>query len=65
MGTADAEQALTEWKHRADTVAAERDGVVRAAHAAGVSIYRISQITGLSRTTVYKILGLDESRAAT
>lgn len=59
MGTADAEQALADWKHRTDTAAAERDSIVRAAHAAGVSINRISQITGLSRTTIYKILGME------
>lgn len=63
MGTAEAEQALTEWKRRADENAAERDALIRAAHAAGSSITRIRHLSGLSRTTVYKILGLGEGRA--
>jgi transcriptional regulator of acetoin/glycerol metabolism len=65
MGHAEAEQALTEWKKRTDAAAAERDKLIRAAHAAGVSITRINELTSVSRTTVYKILGLDESRATT
>lgn len=56
MGQIEAEQALAEWKRNAD----RRDELVRAAHAADVPIYRISRITGLSRTTVYKILGIGE-----
>jgi transcriptional regulator of acetoin/glycerol metabolism len=60
MGTAEAEQALTEWKRRTEGLAAERNELIRAAHAAGVSITRINELTGLSRVTVYKILGLGE-----
>lgn len=58
MGTAEAEQALTEWKRNAD----RRDEIIRTAHAAGVNIRRISELSGVSRTTVYKILGLEEDR---
>ena len=49
------EAALAAWRARG----AERDSLVRAAHEAGVSINRISKLSGLSRTTVYRILGLD------
>ena len=63
MNRADAEQALTEWKQRTDAAAAERDRIIRAAHAAGVSITRISRLTGLSRVTIYKILGVEEDPA--
>jgi len=55
MGTAEAEQALAEWKQNAD----RRDELIRAAYAAGVNIRRISQLAGLSRNTVYNILGLE------
>ena len=65
MGQAEAEQALTEWKHSTDAIAAERNKVIMAAHDAGVSITRINELTSVSRTTIYKILGLDESRATT
>jgi transcriptional regulator of acetoin/glycerol metabolism len=63
MATAEAEAALADWKRRVETANAERDGLIRAAHEAGVNIRRISQLSGVSRTTVYKILGLDEDRA--
>jgi len=60
MGPAEAETALTDWKRRIDSANAERDGLIRDAHDAGVNIRRISQLSGVSRTTVYKVLGLDE-----
>ena len=55
-----AEQALAEWKKRHDDAADERDRVIRAAHEAGVDIVRIHKLTGVSRTTVYRILGSEE-----
>jgi len=63
MGPAEAEAALTDWKRRIEIANAERDRLILAAREAGVSIHRISQLSGISRTTVYKILGLDEDRA--
>lgn len=33
-----------------------RDGSVRTAHAAGVTVHGISQLSGISRGTIYKIL---------
>jgi len=60
MATAEAEAALADWKRRIDAANAERDRLIRAAHEAGVNIRRISLLSGVSRTTVYKVLGLDE-----
>jgi hypothetical protein len=63
MGVAEAAEDLRNWKLRADELDTERDPLVRAAHAAGISVQGISSISGLSRTTVYKILGMPEGRA--
>jgi hypothetical protein len=51
----EAEQLLTE---RA-VVTRDRDNRVRAAASAGVSRYRIEQLTGLARTTIIRILRAD------
>lgn len=48
--------ALADWKYHAG----QRNELVRAASAAGIQIKEISDLTGLSRTTVYSILGRDE-----
>ena len=47
-------EALADWKYHVG----QRDDLVRAAHEASIQIKEISQLSGLSRTTVYKILGL-------
>jgi hypothetical protein len=36
-----------------------RDRLVRMANEAGIPIREISQLSGISRTTIYKILGLE------
>ncbi len=54
------EEMLQDWKLRAGRVDDERDGLVRAASRAGLTIKRISELSGLSRTTIYKILGMQE-----
>jgi transcriptional regulator of acetoin/glycerol metabolism len=59
MELAEAAEALKGWKAQADHIASERDGLVRAAYAAGITIQGIRELSGLSRTTVYKILGLE------
>jgi predicted transcriptional regulator len=46
---------LTEWA----TVTRDRDNRVRAAAEAGVSRYRIEQLTGLAKTTIIRILRAD------
>ncbi|HEY7359188.1 MAG TPA: hypothetical protein VH642_00155, partial [Streptosporangiaceae bacterium] len=46
------EQLLIEWV----TVTRDRDNRVRWAVAAGVSKYRVSQLTGIGRSTIDRIL---------
>jgi predicted DNA-binding protein (UPF0251 family) len=48
----EAERMLTEWA----TVTRDRDNRVRLAVAAGVSKYRVAQVTGIARTTIDRIL---------
>lgn len=59
VNAAEAEAALAEWKRRTDRNASERDGLIRAAHEAGLNIRQIHLVSGVSRTTVYRVLGLD------
>lgn len=55
--TADqAEVELTEWKQGIDHLNAKRDDIVRKAHRAGVNINRIHTVTGIARSTVYRIV---------
>jgi DNA invertase Pin-like site-specific DNA recombinase len=49
-------EALADWKYHAG----RRDELVRAAYAAGIPVTEIHELTGLSRMTVYKILGVGE-----
>lgn len=51
----DVEDALREWKRSVDS----RDELVRSAHTAGVSINRIHVLTGIGRSTIYRILDAD------
>jgi hypothetical protein len=46
---------LIEWA----TVTRDRDNRVRAAVAAGVTRYRIEQLTGIAKTTIIRILRSD------
>ncbi len=55
MEIGEARAALADWKRTAD----RRDEILRGAYRAGVTVTEISQITGVSRTTIYKILGLE------
>lgn len=48
----EAERALSDW------ATVKRNEIVRAANAAGVTINRIHVITGIARSTIYRILGL-------
>lgn len=47
-----AEDSLCKWARHY----ARRDEVVRDAVAAGVSVHRVAEVTGLARTTVVRIL---------
>ena len=53
-----AEEALREWKRAVDV----RDRLIRDALAAGVTINRIHTLTGISRTTIYRLLDAVEDR---
>jgi hypothetical protein len=48
---------LADWKRRSEESGAERDQLVREAKAGGMNIRRIAILSGLSRTTIYKITG--------
>ncbi|WP_260972872.1 helix-turn-helix domain-containing protein [Mycolicibacterium llatzerense] len=48
-----AEAALTAWRENHD----QRDDLVRKARKAGLSINRIHVLTGIGRSTIYRILG--------
>jgi hypothetical protein len=52
MTREEAERMLTEWYE----VSRDRDNRVRAAVAAGVSKYRVNQITRLGRSTIDRIM---------
>jgi hypothetical protein len=50
---------LTEWA----IVSRDRDNRVRAAVAAGVTRYRVQQLTGIAKTTIIRILDSDGPQA--
>ncbi len=61
MRPEEAEELLIEWV----TVTRDRDNRVRAAVAAGVSKYRVNQLTGISRTTIDGILSAPRGAEST
>jgi len=58
MTPEEAEQLLIEWV----TVTRDRDNRVRWAVAAGVSKYRVNQLTGIGRSTIDRILAAPAPR---
>jgi hypothetical protein len=52
MTRKEAEQMLAEWR----VVTRDRDNRVRQAVSAGVSKYRVNQLTGIGRSTIDRIL---------
>ncbi len=52
MTPEEAERMLIEWA----TITRDRDNRVRIAVAAGVSKYRVNQLTGIGRSTIDRIL---------
>ena len=60
MTQEEAEQLLAEWA----LVTRDRDNRVRAAAAVGVTRYRITQLTGIAKTTVIRILRSDGPQAS-
>jgi hypothetical protein len=61
MTTEEAEQMLAEWV----MVTRDRDNRVRWAVSAGVSKYRVSQLTGIGRSTIDRILAASAVPAGT
>jgi transcriptional regulator of acetoin/glycerol metabolism len=61
MGPDEIRQELAGWRRSTD----RRDMLVKMAYQAAIQIKEISQITGLSRTTIYRILGLDSVAGTT
>ena len=55
MTREEAEDLLTEWV----MVTRDRDNRVRAAVAAGVTKYRVNQLTGIGRSTIDRILATE------
>ena len=53
---ADAARAVTAWATSYHRIRAQRDGLVRAAVAAGVGKQHLHFITGLARTTIDRII---------
>jgi hypothetical protein len=49
-------QALRSWRRRSDSVAVDRDPVVRTAIDAGLSKEEVHILTGLGRTTIDRIV---------
>ena len=60
MRPEEAEELLIEWV----TVTRDRDNRVRAAVAAGVSKYRVNQLTGIGRSTIDRILAASSPAGA-
>ena len=59
MGTDEIEAELIEWS----AMRADRDNMIRRALNAGIPLARVAELTGLARSTIYR-LGVrdDESR---
>ncbi len=57
IGPEKSEAALVAWREAHERHTAERDRLVRQAEAAGITINRIYVLTGIARTTIYRILG--------
>lgn len=62
-GTEHATLAMEAWRRRDAEHQAERDRLVRAAKASGVNVRQIALGMGISRTTVYAILGADSAKS--
>ena len=58
---AEAGRALDEWRQRSGQVDAERDQLIRDAHAAGMNIRQIHLRSGVGRSTIYRVLGVEET----
>lgn len=51
-----AEESLLAWREDSQRIADARDGLIRDAHRAGLTINRIHTLSGVSRSTIYRLL---------
>lgn len=58
MSVKQAERDLVRWRQMNE----QRDTLVRQTHAAGLSINRIHTLTGIGRSTIYRILATKPPR---
>lgn len=59
------EASLVEWKKQNDEHIRRRDPLVRASHSAGIKVNRIHTLTGVARSTIYRIIDADPAGAHT
>ena len=59
MDITEAGLALDDWRQRSEQVDAERDQLIRDAHAAGMNIRQIHIRSGIGRNTIYRVLGVE------
>lgn len=52
----DAEDSLLAWREDSQRISDARDGLIREAHRAGLTINRIHTLSGVSRSTIYRLL---------
>lgn len=57
----DAEDSLLKWREEAQRISDSRDALILDAHRAGLTINRIHTISGVSRTTIYRLLEAAET----
>lgn len=57
----DAEDSLLKWRQDAQRIADSRDTIILDAHRAGLTINRIHTISGISRSTIYRLLEATEA----
>jgi hypothetical protein len=59
MDIAEAGRRLDDYRQRAGQLDAERDQLIRDARAAGIPIRQIHLRSGIGRTTIYRVLGVE------
>jgi len=59
MDITEAGQALDSYRQRSEQLDAERDQLIRDAKAAGMNIRQIHVRSGIARSTIYRVLGLE------
>lgn len=58
MDIMEAGRALDSYRQRSEQLDAERDQLLRDARAAGMNIRQIHLRSGVGRTTIYRVLGI-------